>query len=92
MDAKLFEMFKMMEAINTQNSQQSNYDYEGLEKIMQIFELKNALDNCENSLDVLFVVRDYLTPNQQRNIDILFKLMEVKDMLNGSNSAQNAHY
>ena len=82
MDTKFFEMFKMMEAMNMQNSFQGPGD-ESLEKMMQIFELKNALDNCECALDVLFVIRDYLPPAQQRSIDLLIKFMEIKELLAG---------
>jgi len=73
-------MFKMMEAMSMQGSFQGTGD-EYLERMMQVLELKNALDNCECALDVLFVIRDYLPPSQQRSIDLLIKFMEIKELL-----------
>ena len=80
MDTKFFEMFKMMEAMNMQSGFHGSND-ESLEKMMQVFELKNALNNCECTLDVLFVIRDFLPHAQQRSIDILIKFMELKELL-----------
>lgn len=85
MDTKFFEMIKMMEAMNMQNGFQGSGD-ESFENMMHVFELKSALDNCECALDVLFVIRDYLPPAQQRSIDLLVKFMEIKELLNSDNT------
>jgi len=88
MDTKFFEMFKMMENLNMQSSPQNPYADEGFEKLMRVFELKNSLDNCESVIEVLFVVREYLPPTSQRSVDLLVKLMEVRELLEASRSTQ----